>query len=349
MYYHPPSLSYSVNRYPSISSKIKMQPFQLTLSNNGTVTGRHSIPPPPSQPPPQPQPKPLIVALHGGFYNSTYFDATPPYSAQPTSTRLNVPFVAIDRPCYGGTSSILPLPPGSDFPQETGTWLHRLILPRLWREFGVPNGCVCIVLLCHSLGVTGGVVAAALHAESVVARSQHDGQGQDQGEYPLGGLIASGMGNTSTTQQTILTVFEPVGVDHIRFPIPAKNATMFNKPGTVPAEVLAHSERLNSPLPTIEATRFDQAWMAVWREKWAGKVTVPVRVALVQDDPYFLGTEDEVDKCVAAFGGSQKVEGRLMRDEPHCIELSWWAPEWYASCFGFGVECATLFLEHTSE
>ena len=89
--------------------------------------------------------------------------------------------------------------------------------------------------------------------------------------------------------------------------------------------------------------------MAVWREKWAGKVTVPVRVALVQDDPYFLGTEDEVDKCVAAFGGSQKVEGRLMRDEPHCIELSWWAPEWYASCFGFGVECATLFLEHTSE
>lgn len=326
-----------------------MQPFQLTLSNNGTVTGFQSIPSPPPSPPPQPanpenkEPpaKPLIVGIHGGFYNSNYFDATPTYSAAPTSTAFNVPFIAIDRPCYGGTTSILPLPPDSNFPQETGRWLHRWILPKLWTEFGVPNGCTCIVLLCHSLGVTAGVVTAALHAERDGAKDQ----GENGGDYPLGGLIGSGMGNTSATQETIVDVFEPVDPEgeYIRFPLGAKNAAMFNKPGTVPDEVLACSEKLDSSLPTVEALRFVEAWIAVWKEKWACKVHVPVLVALVEGDPYFLGTEEEVEACVRAFSGSRKVEGRFIQGVSHCMEVGVRASEWYETCFAFAVECASLY------
>jgi hypothetical protein len=92
-----------------------MQPFQLTLSNNGTVAGLQSIPPLSAQKAPRMQysptrqntwewhrnidyhslrrggqqslsalsadNRPLIVGLHGGGYDSQYFDATPKYSA----------------------------------------------------------------------------------------------------------------------------------------------------------------------------------------------------------------------------------------------------------------------------
>lgn len=333
---------YRLQNTSSYTIPSNMLPFNLTLSNNGTVTGLHSIPPPP---PSSSTARPLIVALHGGFYNSQYFDATPTCSASPTSIALNIPFVAIDRPSYGGTSSILPIPEDSDFPQETGIWLHRFILPKLWTEFGVPNGCSCIVLLCHSLGVTGGVVAAALHAES-----QSQSQSQSQ-MYPLGGLIASGMGNTSATQTADTNTntntntnptFTPLDTDHITFPTATKD-TMMLKPGTASSEVLSCSEMLNAPLPTIEATRFVEAWMAVWKEKWAARVTVPVLFVLVQGDPFFLGTADEVDACVRAFPASSRVEGRLVTGgRPHCLELSLWATEWYSFCFGFAVECACL-------
>lgn len=160
------------------------------------------------------------------------------------------------------------------------------------------------MLLCHSLGVTGGVVAAAMHADRDGDRdgdNNHGGAKEGQGGgYPLGGLIASGMGNTSSTQETIVDVFEPVGPnsEYIKFPVAAKNVVMLNIPGTVADEVLACSEKLDSAMPTIEALRFGEAWMGVWKERWACKVRVPVLVALAQDDPYFLGTEGEVEVCV---------------------------------------------------
>lgn len=157
-----------------------MQSFKFPLSNNGTVTGVQSIPPESVR---SSEYYPLIVGLHGGTYDSQYFDATPKVSASLASVAFGVPFIAIDRPSYDGTSSILPIPEDSSFHHETGCWMHRYILPKLWSEVGVPNRCSCIVLLCHSLGVMGGTVAAALHAQDETPL------------YPLGGLIASGFGN----------------------------------------------------------------------------------------------------------------------------------------------------------
>ncbi|RYP53598.1 hypothetical protein DL768_001462 [Monosporascus sp. mg162] len=302
-----------------------MQPFRCTLSNNGTVTGVHSIPPPSSSPVDY---RPLIVGLHGGCYDSQYFDATPKYSASLASVAFGVPFVSIDRPSYGGTTSILPIPEGSDFPQETGVWLHHYILPKLWSDFGAPNQCNCVVLLCHSLGVMGGIVAAALHA--------HD----EKPLYPLGGLIASGMGDKQpSSMSSNPPSFEIADSGYTTFPLEAKDAVMF-KPGTVAAEVLEQSERLNSPAPRAETTLFPAVWLSVWKEKWAAHVSAPVMFCLVDDDPFFVVNEEELGSCVRAFKNSVRVDGSLVRGAPHCMELSYWSQGWYARCFGFAMECS---------
>lgn len=58
--------------------------------------------------------------------------------------------------------------------------------------------------------------------------------------------------------------------------------------------------------------------MPVKKEKWAPAVRVPVMYSLVEDDPFFEATQEEVDRCVKAFANSIRVEGSLIRGAPHC-------------------------------
>lgn len=228
---------------PQLDSRysLTMQPFRLTLANNGTVTGAHSIPSPSSSPV---QHRPLIIGLHGGCYDHQYFDALPEYSASVASKAFGIPFVAIDRPSYGGTSCVLPIPDGSDFTQESAKLLHLFILPRLWTEFGAPNGCNCIVLLSHSLGVMVGIAVAAMHAQ--------DGDSA----YPLGGLIASGMGDVqSKAMQGTTPSYPKVDETHAVCPVDIKDALMF-KPNTYAPEMLQQSKRLNAICPIPELIGF---------------------------------------------------------------------------------------------
>lgn len=301
--------------------------FRLPL-NNGVVTGAHSIPPASSSPV---RHRPLIVGLHGGCYDYQYFDASPKYSASLASKAFGVPFITIDRPSYGGISCVLPIPNGSDFTQESAKMMHNSILPRLWYEFGAPNGCNCIVLLCHSLGVMVGVAVAAMHAQD------------DNPAYPLGGLIASGMGDIQTKAMQGNTPSYPMVDDnHALCPVQLKDALMF-KPGTCTSEILAQSERLNAVCPIAEIVGFATEWLPVWKEQWAPLVRAPVMFALVEDDPFFEADEKEVARCVGAFKNSVRAEGSLLRGAPHCVELSFWAQGWYARCFGFAMECSVSF------
>jgi pimeloyl-ACP methyl ester carboxylesterase len=302
-----------------------MQPFQLSLSNDGIVAGAHSLPLPSAS---SAEYRPLVVGLHGGCYDSKYFDATSKHSASLTSVALGVPFVSIDRPSYGTSSSILPIPAGSNFIQETGLWLHRYIFPKLWSEFGVPNQCNCIVLLCHSLGAMGGIVAAALHAQDKTPL------------YPLGGLIASGMGDKQSSFIKNATLsYSIIDPDHAIFPLDSKDSVMF-KPGTVTTEVLNESERLNAVSPLPELAHFAVVWLPVWKDKWAAHVSTSVMFSLVEDDPFFEVNEDEISNCTRAFKNSVRVDGSLIRGAPHCLELSKWSQGWYARCFGFSIECS---------
>ncbi|CAG7925199.1 unnamed protein product [Penicillium olsonii] len=303
-----------------------MDSFRYTLPDNGTVAGVQNVPSPVDL-----AHRPLIIAMHGGCYDHQYFDAAPNFSASVASNAFGVPFASIDRPSYGGTSSILPVPENTDFYERSAVMLHQQILPELWQKIGVPNKCNCIVLLCHSLGVMPGIITAALHAQD------------EKPPYPLGGLIASGMGDKqSTAMKGSAPSFITIDEDHALFPAGSKDGVMF-KPGTCDAKILEHTERLNAVSPTLELGQFAASWLPVWKEKWAPRVTAPVMFALVDDDPFFVATEEEVDTCVRAFTNSVRVDGSLLRGAPHCVELSHWSQGWYARCFGFAMECAASF------
>jgi len=245
-----------------------MQPFSLTLPNEATLAGRHNIPSPSTS---SPKHRPLVVGLHGGTYTSEHFDVDAKHTASLTSNALGIPFVAIDRPCYGGTTSFYPIPEGSSFPEEFGTWLHHYILPTLWTEFGEPAGCVCIVLDAHSLGATGAVIAAALHAED------HQRQGAGAA-YPLGGIIISGFGTQLSHPE-----YDPsAGVmgPYIDFPVMAKDPMML-PPGTADESVYTHSTRMNQLMPVEELTSMRQLWLDQgWRARWSEAVKTPVMIGI---------------------------------------------------------------------
>src|SRR5271155_4415850 len=48
---------------------------------------------------------PLVIALHGGTYSSTYFDV-PGHSLLDLAAQLGIPILAIDRPAYGTSPQV---------------------------------------------------------------------------------------------------------------------------------------------------------------------------------------------------------------------------------------------------
>lgn len=308
-----------------------MESFKLTLANGAIISGLHNIPPPS---PSSPKYRPLLVGLHGASYSALYFDVDDTRTARLSSDGLGVPFVAINRPCYEDSTPFYPIPDGSSFPEQFGLWLHKFILPALWEEYGLSQGCNSIVLDCHSLGATGAIIAAALHAQD---------QDRGAGAYPLAGLIVSGFGTQPVEAEDRLTsddvAADRTSLELIEMPSAAKDAAMF-APGTVDEAVLAQGERLNRPVPSEEIRSLRKVWLPRWRAEWGRRVRVPVMVAVAERDALWTGTEEHLGDFMGAFSGSERVDGSLVRGAPHCIELSWWSQGWYARCFGFAIECA---------
>lgn len=206
-------------------------------------------------------------------------------------------------------------------------FIHKYILPNLWSEFGVPNACNCIVLLCHSMGSMSGTVAAALHAED------------NERQYPLGGVIASGMGDRLQPWMTESPLgWSQVDEHMVQLPSDRKDDVLLPS-GTAPEEVLQQVELLNAPAALADLM-FSETWIPVWQARWAGRVSVPVSFAMVKDDCFFVVNEEYMQEYRAAFKSSRRVDVSLLNDAPHCIELSYWSQGWYARCFGFALECA---------
>ncbi len=315
-----------------------MQPFKLTLSNDAIITGVHNLPSPSLT---TPKHYPLIICLHGASYSAQYFDVNPKHTASIISNALNVPVVAIDRPGYKSSTSFYPIPNDSSYPQEYGKWLHHYILPGLWTEFGQPNGCNSIALHCHSLGATGAVIAAGMHAI----------ESSDSKSYPLAGISMSGVGCQlggplfSPPQDPGKPPSPPP--DFVTMPPHVKDKLMLGaiSEGRADPSIYTLSESLNNPRPAEEPGSIEPFWLPRWRE-WAAKVKVPVMIGIAGDDGLWKGTKGHLDEFMSGFTGSARVDGSLVLGAPHNLEMSYWAQGWYARCFGFAMECATSFAQY---
>lgn len=309
-----------------------MEPLTLKLPNGGTITGLHSRPDPssPAYTAIQNTRRPLFIALHGGTYSSAYFDADAKHTASLCSHALGVPVVAIDRPLYKGSTSFYPIPEGKHYHKVLAEWLHEYILPTVWAEYG--QDCSGVILHCHSLAVPSAVILAGFHAM------------EQMPAYPLDGMTFSGFGVQLAPEVASLADHEqPPDTEMFApsFGRAAKDARML-VPGTADPAIYALTDALDEPMPTLERGQLAQFWFPDGWRALCGKVKAPVMVGLAERDALWMGTEEHVQEFAAGFVGSERVETSLVREAPHCIELSYFAQGWYARCFGWALECAAF-------
>ncbi|POS81343.1 hypothetical protein DHEL01_v200273 [Diaporthe helianthi] len=313
-----------------------MQAFKVDLPNGSTLSG-HNYHPDTSSPAYtalDDSRRPLLIAIHGATYGSTYFDADPKHTAVLCSKGLGVPVVAIDRPFYKETSPFT-VPEGKNYHEELAVQLHNHILPALWKEFG--RGCGSMVLHCHSVGTPSAIILAGWLA-------QEQAQGKSEPAYPLSGLTISGFGSEQYHPNYVPQSQEPPPPDPIPewidWPLDAKDDLMIQK-GTVDPAIYEQTRRLHNLLPRRERGDYELIWHD---DKWralCGAVELPVLIGLAEKDALWVGTEQHVKEFADGFTRSERVEASLVRGAPHCIELSYWAQGWYARCFGWALECAT--------
>ncbi|KAI1810717.1 hypothetical protein GGS20DRAFT_157223 [Poronia punctata] len=323
-----------------------MQEFQLSLPSGTTLTGRHNLPSPTTTPPPPPPPppsstpetknhdhkynRPLIIALHGGSYTSAYFDMDSTKAATNLSNVLRVPFIAIDRSELKDVSS----DNKSEMYQESdGLRLHDEILPLLWKKYGLATGCTSIVLHSHSMGVPSAIVAAGL-------RNTNNNNNTNENTYPLSGLIISGWGTQFVETNPLSAILSSSPSDpQVVFEAKGKLDIML-PPWAADSEIREVAVKINLPTPAREMQDALGEWLVRWGSEWADKVRVPVMVGIAGRDGLWKGTEEHVVDLVGAFGNSSRVDGSLIPGAPHNLEVGYWAPGWFARCFGFAVECA---------
>ena len=156
-----------------------MQDFSLPLPDGGTVTGRYFIP---ENTHPGLLATPLVIGMHGGTYNATYFDAYSDTGTEPMAKTLEIPFVSINRPNYRGSTRYPESTTGGDFIIKSGHYIADVVLPAIWEHYGPSSGASSMVLLSHSIGSAVAIVTAA----SI-----------DQKSAPISGIVLSGIGSSN--------------------------------------------------------------------------------------------------------------------------------------------------------
>jgi pimeloyl-ACP methyl ester carboxylesterase len=273
---------------------------------------------------------PLIVAVHGGTYTSDYFDADADHTLRHISQALAVPVVAIDRPGYRGTSPLPPIPTESTFIQEQGAYLHKYILPFLWKTHATNLGVSSIFLYAHSIGAAVAVVASSLHA--------CDG---DVPAYPLSGMSISGVGSNVKTlpmEAFHKDARELVGIS-IRIPNEQKDMLMLGPAKLHSPAILKQTERLQHDVSLEELYDINVSWRSYWRT-YAANVKVPVLYTLGELDELWNRSDQDVEDFAKGFVNAPPVEARRLLSAPHCIEHSLQCHGLTLRTFGFAIECA---------
>lgn len=305
-----------------------MQPFTISLPNGGTITGHSSIP---DQVHAQPRGTPLLVGLHGGTYNSTYFDAYPGTSTEPTANALGIPFVSLDRPGYRGSTPYPADTVGEDDIEKQGRYLASIVFPTIWQRFGLTTGASSAIIISHSIGSTVATVAGALN---------------DSTRFPLAGVIISGIGSAAHAMSEPPQFEEAKVPGYMETDLHLKLEQMLRLPQGLadPAPQLKYTD-VHNATPLGELTAIGTSWPQSWR-KWAAQVTAPVLYSLAEFDNFWAakssdGVTDAVKEFADAFVKSESVDAALWKGTPHCIEHSYMGRAWIARCFSFALECAT--------
>ncbi|KAI5360124.1 Putative alpha/beta hydrolase-1 [Septoria linicola] len=250
--------------------------------------------------------RPLVVALHGGTYTATYYDATPEYSISNISSQLNIPVICITRPGYGSSTWPAPTDPNEPYTAQQGRYLHEVILPAIWKEFGGKNsGTTSLVLHAHSVGAAVALVIAALWSED------------SSPAYPLSGLTISGLGTiigprlVKTTSGGRLDKSQ----DPVTYPDDVRDDLVLDYPDMptlTSTSMLQVHGKLNHVLSQREIADINGTYLKTWKDT-ASKISVPHSTTFPEFDRMWVINEEVVEEFRKAFTKCPRMEARFWR------------------------------------
>jgi pimeloyl-ACP methyl ester carboxylesterase len=256
---------------------------------------------------------PLVIAIHGGSYTSSYFDV-PGYSLLDRAAAIGVPIIAPDRPGYRES----PILQGADATiKGQATYLTKA-LHDAWKQNG--KGTAGIVLIGHSIG---GAIAATI-------ASKPDG-------LPLVGLAVSGVGLRTPSEHGPLWNSLP-NTPTVDMPGELKDQLMFGPPGSYDASMPAASHVANAPAPRPELIDIVGTWHDNVHATLAA-IGVPVHYRQAQDDHLWIVDQGEIDGFARALSKSPRVDAAMMRATGHCMDFHKIGAAFQIQQLGFALQC----------
>ncbi|WP_427891753.1 alpha/beta hydrolase [Kribbella sp. GL6] len=241
---------------------------------------------------PRSQPRGLVIALHGGTYDSAYYE-TGAGSLLELAEPLGLCVVALDRPGYGATADLDPL--HLSFTGQTDVLLEAVqdSIEQIEPQSGV-------VLVGHSIG---GMIA--LH---VAARKPAG----------LKGVEVSGLG--AVWRPGMLEMWSSFVSDAANLVVPAEPhaQVMFGPEGTYAEAQRAADAGLIRPMPMpelVDVVRWADDFPTV-----AAGIEVPVSLTFAEHDNIWMTDEAARTAAAALFTNAPQVDINLLRTAGHCAE-----------------------------
>lgn len=256
---------------------------------------------------------PLMVAIHGGTYDATYFDV-PGFSLLDRAAANGVPIVALDRPGYGETALLA----RADMTLARQARFLAGAVERLWRAHG--QGRPGVVVVAHSIGAA---IAAFMAAGPV--------------GFPLLGLAISGVGMRTPPEHKPMWEALP-DLDLVDMPDETKDHVMFGPEGSFDPAAPGASHVANRSAPRCELVDIVSTWHDDARAV-LGRITVPVHYRQGEFDRLWIVDEGEVAAFAGALTSSSHVDAQMLRGTGHCIDFHKLGAAFQLQQLGFALQC----------
>jgi pimeloyl-ACP methyl ester carboxylesterase len=259
---------------------------------------------------------PLVIALPGGTYRSTYFDL-PGYSLIERAVSLGLPVIALDRPGYGDTTAFAP----ADATIANNAERLDGVIGELWRGHG--GNASGVVVIGHSIG---GAITV-----SIAARRP---------SWPLLGIAVSGVGLVTPQESGSQWAALPK-IPMIDLPPPMKDMVMFGPEWTFAPPMPALGHDADAPVPRQELIDITSTWHSAVGGI-AAKVQVPVHYRQAEFDRLWIVDAEQVRGFGDAFVISPRVDAALFKSAGHCIDFHRLGGAFQLEQLAFALRCCVL-------
>jgi pimeloyl-ACP methyl ester carboxylesterase len=257
---------------------------------------------------------PLLVCLHGGGFDSRYFD-TPSRSLLGQASAAGFPIVALCRPGYPADNDSARSQPSFS---QAATIIAEAISD-VWDQFGA--GRTGVVLIGHSMGA-----AIAVH---MAAR---------QVSWPLIGLAISGVADTLSPFTVQLMQQLPADIA-MTLPSDVGRYVYYGPDWTLNETTLTDFAGLSVSMPSADGVELGKSWPDDL-PKIAPHVEVPLHYVLAEFDTLWESSPQRVEAFARHFSGAPFVEAAWWRCVGHNIEHHRLGEAYCRAVLAFAERCA---------